>query len=279
MATYQVAGWTPLGAGIGTELGRIPIGSLIAFDYRPYRLTEVRERAFDLWPENIQAEHARMGSPDPETWWARVQTIRLQPDGQASGTKDLHRLVRANYRLHVLPEHYAVCHRCGDLPPCRETVMDRLVAEATTVMEQALALRPGDCHACGKPVTIRHKAISFPGANLIRPDLPDGTVVFHLKKSDCANAAYFYDQKWAAAEDGRRRRLQCDGRQVLHADGTLECSEGAGCPEARGRVAWPVSHRSSTTHRPGVWTGDGDCWCTTGDLTARIEQQMRDGTQ
>jgi hypothetical protein len=26
-----------------------------------------------------------------------------------------------------------------------------------------------------------------------------------------------------------------------------------------------------------VWTGDGECWCTSGDLTARIAQQMRDG--
>jgi len=204
MSTYQVEAWTPLESHFSTEIGKIPIGSLIAFDYRPYRLTEVRDRAFDLWPAEIQAEYAQMGGTDPDTWWARVQTIRLQPDGRHEA-KGLHRLVRAHYRLHVLPEHYAVCHRCGDLPPCREAVVDRQVAEATKVMDQAMALRPGDCHACGEPVTGRHKAISFPGPNLIRPDLPNGTVVFHGRHGECGNSAYRYDERWAAAEPGRAR--------------------------------------------------------------------------
>jgi hypothetical protein len=277
MTVYQIADWAPL-EGRLTELGRIPVGSLIAFDYKPYRLIEVRERPFDLWPENIQAEFARMGGTDPEAWWARVQCIRLQPDGHASGTRDRSRLVRACYSFHVLPEHYAVCHRCGDLPPCRETVMDRQVAEATAVMEQAMAIRPGDCHACGKPVTARHKAIVFPGVNLIRPDLPDGSVIFHGRHGECVNRAYRYDEQWAAAEPGRRRRFECAGRQVRHADGTLECTEGAGCPEANGPTGWVVHHQAYTWHRPGVATGDGECWCVSGDLTARIEQQMRDGT-
>src|SRR6185312_8341072 len=52
---------------------------------------------------------------------------------------------------------------------------------------------------------------------------------------------------------------------------------GAGCPEANGPTGWTVHHQAYTWHRPGIATGDGACWCTTGDLTARIEQQMRDG--
>jgi hypothetical protein len=276
MTTYQMQGWTPLECHRPTEIGKIPIGSLIAFDYRPHRLIEVHERAFDLWPPAIQAEFERESRSGPESWWARVQTIALQPDGRP-GAKASHRLVRAHCRLHVLPEHYAVCHRCGELPPCREQVMDRQVAEATAVMDQAMALRPGDCHACGKPVTGRHKAILFPGPNLIRPDLPDGTVIFHGRHGECVNAAYRYDERWAAAEPGRRRRFECGGRQVKHADGTIDCTEGADCPEATGPTGWTVRHREYAWHRPGVWTGDGDCWCTTGGLTARIEQQTRDG--
>jgi hypothetical protein len=271
---YQVEGWRPQGTW-SVELGRIEIGSLIAFDYKPYRLIEVRDRAFDLWPENIQAEFHRMNGKDPETWWARVQSMRLQPDGQAAA-KGLQRLVRACYSLDVLPEHYAVCHRCGDLPPCRETVMDRQVAEHAAVMDERMAILPGHCLGCGEKITGRMGVHRFLGENLWRPDLGENSAVFHARRA-CYDQAYRYDEQWAKAQPGRHRRFVCTGDQIRHAEGTLTCTAGDSCPEAGGPTGWTVHHHSFIWHRPGVWTGDGDCWCTAASAVERLEQQMRDG--
>lgn len=70
-----------------------------------------------------------------------------------------------------------------------------------------------------------------------------------------------------AAEPGRRRKLYCKGRRRDHYDGTWDCTLGAEC-------TGDVQHESGEWHQPGRGLTSG-CWCVSGDVTARIEAQMR----
>lgn len=244
-------------------------GHLVAYEHEPYRILEIREHDLADWGERFTNPWEQLGRPDPATWRWRPMVIVLRHDLHPDANP-LHGIVRADRSWIRLPEHYVLCAKCGEIPPCREVRIINEIAKATERAEQVMGLVPGACHHCGDAVTPRHKAYRFPGANLIRPDFPDGTVVFHGKKRPCLDAAFAYDEKWALAEPGRRRRFYCEGTETRHADGTLECTEGARCPGA------PAHHRGNRRHDAG-WTEPGVCWCVSGDLTARIEEQMRDG--
>lgn len=262
--------WAPR-EGRPTTITEIPAGSLVAHDYQPHRLLEAGGRPFDLWPEEYRRafterheDHTRHGTPmpAPEQWCSRPVVLVLQRDG-VSGGRPEHRLRPAHASMYVLPEHYAICHRCGELPPCRETVLDRAVAEQCARMAQLMAIAPGHCLGCGQRITHRMNAHRFAGANLWRPDLGDDSAVFHARR-DCSRAAAEYDAAWAAAEPGRRCRLFCEGLLRHHFDGSAQCSEGESCPG-------DVGHGGVEYHRPGQSSAAG-CWCVSGDLAARLDR-------
>ena len=244
---------------------RLTPGQIIIWDRKPYRVVETRERDPFDWDDKTRDKWVDHGCPDPTTWAYRPLVVVLR-DVDQPDAKPLHLSGSASIMWRTLPEHYAVCRLCGELPPCHEVHNEKIAERAGERFEQEMAIMPGSCHACREPITSRQKFYRFDGPNLIRPDLGDGSAIFHLRTS-CRYALQQYDKRWAAAAPGRRRSFFCEGHLVHHYDGTKSCSNPE-CPSV------DVDHRAAEWHRPGVqakWTG---CWCVSGDLTGRLERDF-----
>ncbi|MFJ9771196.1 hypothetical protein ACIRVF_08125 [Kitasatospora sp. NPDC101157] len=180
-------------------------GTLVIRDRAPYRIVEIREQPHDLWPEKFEhywrLHHdlwaANPGSrPEPtrETWRDRPVVVVLTPDG---GGEERHMIGPASHDWPVLPEHYAVCRSCGELPPCREEELDRVVSAQLAKSERLLAIPAGNCMGCGEAISSRQKSVRFPGPNLWRPDLAAGTARFHAR-GECAHWVDAYRGQWIA---------------------------------------------------------------------------------
>lgn len=150
----------------------------------------------------------------------------------------------------VLPEHYAVCVTCGEIPPCADAWAEKVAEHAT---EWAARFEtPGVCPACQEPVTRRQESVRFE-ENLHVPFGPQ--VVFH-KRRKCLASAVSYDQSVASAT-GREPRLSCSGLLVQHIDGERECTNVT-CP------GWNKAHRNfsmcyvldAKCNRPECWKED-----------------------
>jgi hypothetical protein len=181
-------------------------GVNVIYKRRTWILLDIAERPNDLWSAEFEqawaahveaCERYRRGEkPDRATWAGRPLMIQLVPVDNRNA-KPIHLAAPASYDWRVLPEHYAVCVACGEVPPCRhelaETEADRQMAVAEVRME----IRPGACMGCGEAITGRQKAQRFPGPNLWRPDLSDGSAVFHARQ-ECAGDADRYAAQWRA---------------------------------------------------------------------------------
>lgn len=245
-------------------------GQIVIWERSAYRVIETKERGQVDWPDTFRDRWVEYGMPDPVTWSGRPFVVALRVEREPDA-KPLHLLGPADHLWLTLPEHFSICRICGEIPPCGHVHNERVMAVASKRMDADMALMPGLCHGCRSPITKRQKTIVFEGENLIRPDFGDGTAIFHLKAS-CRWAAERYDARWAAAVEGRRRKLYCDGLRRHHYDGTMDCTEGALCP---GKV----------NHKSGEWhTLDGTasrytagCWCVSGDLAGRLAAADKDG--
>lgn len=130
--------------------------------------------------------------------------------------------VRSTALVDVLPEHYVVCAKCGQLPPCAEVWNEHVARQVT---ERAARYEvAGVCPACEEPVTNRQRMIRVE-ENIVVPLGPP--VTFHARQK-CESAAVRYDQQVAEAT-GRAPVLSCPSRQVRHMDGQRECDNEA-CP-------------------------------------------------
>lgn len=181
-------------------------GVLIIYDRKPWRVLEVTERPDDLWGARLEErwrwaveswERNPQGErPERATWRARPFAIALVPDRQPNA-KPVHLAAPGDHRWDVLPEHYSICIACGELPPCRHAEADW---EATQQMARASVLMDipvGACLGCGEAITGRQKAQRYPGPNLWRPDLSDGSAVFHARQ-ECVGDADRYAEQWRA---------------------------------------------------------------------------------
>ncbi|WP_097964929.1 hypothetical protein [Streptomyces sp. or20] len=236
---------------------RLKPGSILVWDRQPYRLIEVRERDHADWPQNYRDAWVKHGMPDPTTWSYRPRVVVLRHDDQPQA-KPLHLLCPDSTYWYVLPEHYWVCRTCQELPPCRHVHNETVIDRAAERMEKEMAIMPGVCHGCREPISSRQKSFTFPGPNLIRPDLGDGSAIFHTR-NDCAGSMKAYDERWAAAEEGRRRYFYCEGTKTLHHDGTGECT----APDclAKGNLASWVEHKLWIQHHPRSSPEVQGCWC------------------
>lgn len=244
------------------DTGRLEPGMIVVFQHKPYRVLEVRERAHANWPDAYRDAWVRQGRPDPDTWRYRPRIFVLRPEDDPEAAHV--NLQGPNCaRWYVLPEHYPICRLCKEIPPCRHVHNERIMQRATAKMDRDMALMPGVCHGCREPITRRQKSFTFPGPNLIRPDLGDDTAAFHTRQS-CAGAAKSYDERWATAEEGRRRFFHCEGTFTVHHDGTSECSSPH-CV-ATGPLADWVEHRMWIRHHPRMEEARG-CWCLAAQLT------------
>ncbi|WP_331756275.1 hypothetical protein OHA04_45230 (plasmid) [Streptomyces sp. NBC_01590] len=244
---------------------RLQPETLIVWQRQPYRVIEVRELQHANWPEKYREAWTNHGMPDPDAWNYRPRVIVVRHEEQ-SQTKPLHMVGPSSATWHVLPEHYAICRLCRELPPCRHVHNEAIMDRVSSHMAEQMAILPGACHACREPITKRQKAFTFPGTNLIRPDLGDDSAVFHLRGT-CAGPRTSYDKRWAAAEPGRSRLFFCEGTLVTHHDGSKEC-DNTDCI-AKGGHAEFVDHRMKVWHHPGDLAPSASltdmvvphCWC------------------
>jgi hypothetical protein len=178
---------------------RPEVGQIIAADFKAWRVIDVTD------------------IPGTETGYE----VRMIPLGVADPQRHMVQVEdRANFE--VLPEHYAVCATCGDVVPCREVVGERRAVEAVEELERYDD--PSVCPACNEVFTLRQKTITLP--NVISPF--GGEVTFH-RRSRCLSSAASYEKR-VAKITGRPLTLSCDGRLMLHRDGTLECLD-LDCPD------------------------------------------------
>ncbi|WP_333745727.1 hypothetical protein [Streptomyces sp. IBSBF 2950] len=189
---------------------RIRPGSIIVFGERQaHEVVEVSERPVDLWPEFFQKEWERftewwveqvvagreMGDqPERTTWEHRPLVLVIRPADQPTA-KPSHYAVRASRPFFVLDEHYSVCRRCNEIPPCNHVTTEAMVTREMANAERLMEIPAGHCLGCGENITSRMKAIRFPGPNLWRPDLGPDSAVFHARNT-CDEYASAYRRQW-----------------------------------------------------------------------------------
>lgn len=181
-------------------------------DYAGSKRTEtlVNTEAF-IWALEQIGEKRHYGPPPVghliayrDKVWRVLDTIGsqilLQPDD--SDTAELHDLEGDKQWWRILPEHHAVCSRCGEPMPCRHL---RQMSQANAALKRArrlMAIPEGACWACEKPISARQKAVTFPGDNLRLPGGPP--VMFHAGIQECRiDAIRYQDDEWVKAEPGR----------------------------------------------------------------------------
>ncbi|BBB01044.1 hypothetical protein RVR_8278 [Actinacidiphila reveromycinica] len=252
--------WRPTERTGFRRAAKLSAGELVIWERRAHRVVETRERDLTDWPERYREKWVEWGMPDPATWDYRPFVVVLRPDDQPAA-KPTHLLRPANHTWRTLPEHYAVCRLCAEIPPCRHVHNETIAERAAERFEQEMAILPGCCHACREPITRRQKSVRFTGPNLIRPDLGDDSAVFHLR-AKCHGSVRAYDERWAKAV-GKPRRFFCEGTMTVHQGGSTDCTELADCPGE-------VDHRARIWHHPdgarhGKYSG---CWCLAGVIAS-----------
>lgn len=188
---------------------RLKPGMLIAWqDRRPRRVVKVYDRHPQDWDEDVRAEWERAGMPDPWQFAPYSFGVVAVDDPKA---KPEHYGARpwVGWRPLVLPEHYAVCCRCGELAPCSELENEARIAESMGRVETLAAIMPGQCWSCREPFTIRQKHVTFPGPNVVLPGGPPAE--FHARRGACKGDAAKYEKRWREDDPTRPRLVSCPG--------------------------------------------------------------------
>ena len=131
--------------------------------------------------------------------------VFLQPDDDPNAEGEtIHSRERQGWR--VLPEHYAVCSRCGEPMPCRELRGQWRANWELKRARELMSIPEGACWYCRKPISSRQRSVTFPGDNLKLPGGPP--VMFHIGIYECRRSALDYQEKWVKAEPGREPFLE-----------------------------------------------------------------------
>lgn len=234
--------------------GRPVPGDIVRIDYHAWHVEAV---------EDLDVE-----SEDGFTKPYRVEVLPLSgPAELVPHVAD----VRKYTSWEVVGEHYALCHQCGEVPPCRESERAEFARREAAKADAMMQVLSGCCPACGEPITTRQKTITFDGPNALNPLDPAPRVVFHARRP-CRQRAAEYEGRWVRADPSRRRTeltARCSGTVVVHGDGTGECfgrADGADCPTiyARHRMitaCYAASHGCglgcSRQGHPGARLADG----------------------
>ncbi|MGY0065187.1 hypothetical protein ACWY4P_53705 (plasmid) [Streptomyces sp. LZ34] len=200
----------------------VVVGAIVVLDRQPWRVLEIREIPEDLWPAGFEAawqklvtdwvEHeAARAAGEPESWGAprkpepmpvraewqyRPINLVLQ-HAEKSNLEPRHVGACVSLDWQVLPEHYAVCRLCRELPPCRHQELEDEVAHTVEASDRLMAIPRGACLGCGETITSRMKATRFPGPNLWRPDWGTDSAVFHARgQRECSNGVWRYEKQW-----------------------------------------------------------------------------------
>lgn len=183
---------------------RLRPGHLVVLYRQPHRVLDAPQPTpRNEWTQRFADKWMEHGMPDLDGWQFRPYTVVARHEDRPD-SRPARVLGSVNLSWWLLPEHYSICRLCHELPPCTHVHNEQIMEEAGQRMERALAILPGSCHGCREPVTARQKSVTFPGPNLIRPDLGDNSAIFHTRKG-CIDSLHLYDWRWAAAEEGRER--------------------------------------------------------------------------
>lgn len=205
---------------------RPEVGAIVRVRYHAYRVLEIRE----LDDDNLRGPLDVSFKP----YELIVEKLTGDDAGQHGGA-----IIRRWQHFRHLGEHYPVCNRCGEVPPCREQEHERYARHQSAQLTRALKVPEGACPACSEPISTRQKTHHFPGPNLLNPLASDG-VTFHARRK-CANSAATYEDTWVRADPTRERSLltlRCTGIVTVHGDGTGEChgrNDGTDCPHILAR--------------------------------------------
>ncbi|MFE5830473.1 hypothetical protein ACFQ67_09615 [Streptomyces sp. NPDC056488] len=200
--------------GEGTHL-RLRAGSIVVLDRQAWRVLEITGYPGDHWPEAYE----KAWRDHVELWWhanelrrANNQAVKPAPERAEFYKRPVVLVLRndnlprsapkhwcapASQDWQVLPEHYAVCRACGELPPCHHGEYPR--EEGPRRPEQSggipFLVPKGCCMGCAEQIKPRMRTVRFPGPNLWYPDLGEDTAVFHARSS-CEDQVECYRARW-----------------------------------------------------------------------------------
>ncbi|MFJ8541743.1 hypothetical protein ACIRFH_06910 [Streptomyces sp. NPDC093586] len=205
----------------GTHL-RLRAGSIVVLDRQAWRILEINAYAGDRWPESYE----KAWRDHVELWWhanelrrANNQAVKPAPERSEFYKRPVILVLRnenlprstpkhwcapASHDWQVLPEHYAVCRACGELPPCHHGEYrweggPRWPENSGGI---PLIVPEGCCMGCAEPIRPRGRTVRFPGPNLWYPDLEENTAVFHARAA-CADQVDCYRMQWQAEYNPR----------------------------------------------------------------------------
>lgn len=228
--------WTPAvpTVGLPSPHRRPEVGTLVALGRKPYRVVSVTDVAPAFWDDHAAEMWRGRGMPDP--WPSAPFHVEVSDPSQGD---QLGRITVQPWHydaLCSLPEHYAVCSRCGELAPCREITAQRAAIPVMQRLDRLASTLPGCCWGCREPVTSRQESVTFPFENAWLPTAPPPT--FHLRRQ-CRAQAAAYERDWVAVDSETRPRslltMTCTGSLIVHHDGSAECfgAVDSDCPDAR----------------------------------------------
>ncbi|WP_221348810.1 hypothetical protein [Streptomyces beigongshangae] len=198
----------------GTHM-RLQAGSVVVLDRQAWRILEIDGYPNDRWPDSYE----KAWRDHVELWWhanelrrANNQTAKPAPERAEFYKRPVVLVLRnenlprstpkhwcapASHDWRVLPEHYAVCHACGELPPCRHGEYRWEGGPRWPEQNGGIPLMvPEDCcMGCAEPIKPRVRTVRFPGPNLWYPDLGEDTAVFHARTS-CSDQVDCYRMQW-----------------------------------------------------------------------------------
>ncbi|MFF0475314.1 hypothetical protein [Streptomyces sp. NPDC004284] len=200
--------------GKGTHL-RLRAGSIVVLDRQAWRVLDITGYPGNAWPESYEKawrEHVELWwhanelrraenqsfkpAPERAEFYKRPVVLALRDENlPRSAVK--HWCAPASQDWQVLPEHYAVCRACGELPPCHHG--EYRPEGGPRRPEQSggipLIVPEGCCMGCAEQIKPRMRTVRFPGPNLWYPDLGDDTAVFH-SRSSCEDQVEYYRAQW-----------------------------------------------------------------------------------
>ncbi|MFI8198000.1 hypothetical protein ACIF6K_15935 [Streptomyces sp. NPDC085942] len=205
----------------GTHM-RLRAGSIVVLDRQAWRILEIDGYPGDRWPDSYE----KAWRDHVELWWhanelrrANNQAVKPAPERAefykrpvvlALRNENLprsapkHWCAPASHDWHILPEHYAVCRACGELPPCRHGEYRWEGGPRSPEQNGGIPLMVPEncCMGCAEPIKPRVRTVRFPGPNLWYPELGKDTAVFHARTS-CADQVDCYRMQWQAEYHSR----------------------------------------------------------------------------
>ncbi|GAA4858589.1 hypothetical protein [Kitasatospora terrestris] len=223
---------------------RLRVGQTVVLDRQPWHLLEIHEYPDREWPESYRKawrEHVELWRhaenlhgasggattlpPERTSFYKRPVILVLRNENLPRSTPK-HWCAPASHDWQVLPEHYAVCRTCGELPPCHngEYRWDGGPRSAEHNRGVPLIVPPDCCMGCAELIKPRVRTVRFPGPNLWYPELGHDSAVFHAR-SACADQVDCYRKQWRAEYTVRQPQSAPD---LLFPDG-----EGFTLPRTR----------------------------------------------